>query len=247
MSDLQSNFSKNISVLYRKTTSGNVITQEWQYNVLSGTLTYGDNVISNVQILHENETTAYLYNDGTVVEYLGDDYLHFNLTYVIDEVYSKNIKLATANDLPTIDQNYIAGSPNAQSGVAVASAISSATENCVTTDTNQEIDGVKTFTNGIIADSITASSVKIQAEGYDSDATINVVGDNDGESYVNMTADLVKANDKNVVTSVNNVQASDSGNVSLDVGVTSVNGNTGAVTLSIPTITVDGNTATITY
>ena len=264
MSELQSNFSKNISVLYKKTTSGNVITQEWRYNVLSGTLTYGDDAITKVIVVQENETTSRLYNGDTQVEYLADDYMSFNLTYVIDEVYSKNIKLATAIDLPTIDQNYNADSPNAQSGVAVASAISSATEDCVKTSGNQEINGHKTFNGGIIADTIISSGegvhgsinittnsymsiVEIEAPGDNSDASINVVGGNNNESYVNMTADLVKANNKNVVTSVNSTQADNSGNVSVDVGVTSVNGSTGAVTLSIPTITVSGNTATITY
>jgi len=265
MSDLQSNFSKNISVLYKKTTSDDVIREEWRYNVLSGTLTYDDDVITKVIVVREDETISYLYNGDTEVEYLSDDFMSFYLTYAIDQVYSKNIKLATTTDLPTIDQNYNADSPNPQSGVAVASAVSSATADCVKTSGNQEINGIKTFNNGIRTDKITSTdtdgqqgsidlhtgsylgSVTIEGPGDNSDATMRVVGGNNNESYIEMLANLIKVNNKNVVTSVNSTQANDSGNVSVDVGVTSVNGNTGAVTLSIPTITVDGNTATITY
>ncbi len=165
---------------------------------------------------------------------------------------------------PTVDQSYSATSTNAQSGVAVASAVSSATEDCVKTSGNQEINGTKTFNSGIVTDSMSSSGegthgyiemhtqtnigrVQITGDGTSSSAQVSVVGGNNAESYVNMTGDLVKANNKNVVTSVNSTQADNSGNVSVDVGVTSVNGNTGAVTLSIPTITVDGNTATIIY
>ena len=148
----------------------------------------------------------------------------------------------------TVDQSYSATSTNAQSGVAVASAISSATEDCVKTSGEQEIDGDKTFNDGIYTEHIRSQGegfsgevnlstgsnighVELLAPGANTDATIKAQGGNNAESYVNMTADLVKANNKNVVTSVNSTQADNSGNV----------------TLSIPTITVDGNTATIIY
>ena len=148
-----------------------------------------------------------------------------------------------------VDQSYDATSTNAQSGVAVASAVLSATADCVKTSGNQEINGIKIFNDKIRADRIVPidgegvegsielntgshiGSVKIEAPGDNSDASINVVGGNNNESHIDINADLVKANNKNVVTSVNSTQADDGGNV----------------TLSIPTITVDGNTATITY
>lgn len=185
-------------------------------------------------------------------------------TFLPNNVSSSN-KLATFGDIPTVDQDYNADSPNPQSGVAVASAVSSATADCVKTSGNQEINGIKTFNNGIRADKIASTdtdgqqgsidlhtgsylgSVTIEGPGDNSDATLRVVGGNNNESYIEMLANLIKVNNKNIVTSVNSTQANDSGNVSVDVGVTSVNGNTGAVTLSIPTITVSGNTATITY
>ena len=51
---------------------------------------------------------------------------------------------------------------------------------------------------------------------------------------------------KNIVRTVNNVTANTSGNVTLDVGVTSVNGQTGAVTINAGVTSVNGQTGDVT-
>ena len=203
----------------------------------------GTSSLKNITSIDWENKTLVLGSSATYTLHGGFSSNNFMSTYMVFE-------WVDISPTPTVDQSYSATSTNAQSGVAVASAVSSATADCVKTSGEQEIDGDKTFNDGIYTEHIRSQGegfsgevnlstgsnighVELLAPGANTDATIEAHGGNNSESHIDMTADLVKANNKNVVTSVNNTQADDSGNV----------------TLSIPTITVDAstNTAVITY
>lgn len=241
---LEQQFPKDIFLYSYEEEHSDYTTYYNVYSIKNGTLTYNGTNVNRVKTAREDSTVLYLYNGSTEVAYIADDYLTYDLIYTVSEVYSKDKKLATFGDIPTVDQSYSATSTNAQSGVAINEAL----DNCVKTSGDQEINGTKTFnsdigTNGMYSlgeglhGSVTMYTrtnigrVNITGDGNGTSAQVDVVGGNNNESYINMSADLVKANNKNVVTSVNSTQADNSGNV----------------TLSIPTITVDGNTATIIY
>lgn len=122
---LFSQYPKNITHRHYTIEHTDYDTYVDDYYIIGGTLTYNGNTVTRVRIVLEDSTVCYMHNGSTEVAYRPDNLLGYDLIYTIDEVYSKDEKLATFSDIPTVDQSYNATSTNAQSGYAVSEALNS--------------------------------------------------------------------------------------------------------------------------
>lgn len=124
--NLYSQYPKNIAYMDKIVEGSEYDTEVETYFVENGTLTYNSTNLTKVVHSYDgNDHYVALYNGSTEVAYIADNTLYYDLIYTIGEVYSKDKKLATFSDIPTVDQNYNATSTNAQSGYAVSEALNS--------------------------------------------------------------------------------------------------------------------------
>jgi len=92
---LYENFPKSISKL-SEGSSGNYT---HTYLIQSGNLSYNGVKVTKIIVNVSSSTNSYLYDGDTELVYLSDDVLVYDLIYTKMEVYSKDVQLATYDDI----------------------------------------------------------------------------------------------------------------------------------------------------